>query len=79
MLKVDEKERWSVPCEGCCNPLGRKLGLSQGKPAADPARPELGQLDGDGNDDGNVAGGFGEFLGVVDSRPGGQNQRAQRC
>ena len=59
--------------EGRRNPLERELGLSLGKPAANPACPELGQLDIDGLDDGDVAGGVEELLGPVDSWLGGRN------
>ena len=47
--------------------LRRKLDLRLGKPATDPARPELRQLIGDIVDDG-IAGGVSKGLTMVDSR-----------
>ena len=39
-----------IPCQRCSNTLGRKLGLSLGKPAADPVRPQLGVVELAGDD-----------------------------
>ena len=52
----------------------QKLGLCLGKPDADLACPELGQLDRDSIDDG-VQGGIGEGLTTVDSRLGAETRR----